>query len=121
MNSDRAAQGPRSKRNESDVSLRLASSVCLGFLALHWRRICAGGAASYPQDRFVWWSFRPGIAADIVARLVARHWRTPSASRSLSRIVQATAACWAEAVARAPNDGRTLFVATVANTSIRRG
>ncbi|WP_044537796.1 tripartite tricarboxylate transporter substrate binding protein [Bradyrhizobium sp. LTSP885] len=61
--------------------------------------------------------FGPASPADIVARLVARHLEEALGKPVIVENRPGNSSMLAaEAVARAPNDGRTLFVATVANT-----
>ena len=61
--------------------------------------------------------FGPGSSADIVARLVAKHFEQEFGQPAVVENRPGNSSMLAaEAVARAPNDGHTLFMATVANT-----
>ena len=61
--------------------------------------------------------FGPGSSADIVARLVAKHFEQELGQPAVVENRPGNSSMLAaEAVARAPNDGYTLFMATVANT-----
>src|SRR6202166_4267358 len=98
------------------------SALCLGF-CLGVAMIAAAGTASvsaqtYPaQPIKLVIGFGPGSAADILARLVGKQMQT---SLGQPVIVENrpgnSSMVAAEAVARAPADGYTLFVATIANT-----
>jgi len=61
--------------------------------------------------------FGPGSSADIVARLIAKHFEQEFGQPAVVENRPGNSSMLAaEAVARAPNDGHTLFMATVANT-----
>jgi len=75
-------------------------------------------AESYPAGpvRIVV-GFGPSSTADIVARLIGRHLEEKLGKPFIIEDRPGNSSMLAmEAVARAPNDGRTLFMATVANT-----
>jgi tripartite-type tricarboxylate transporter receptor subunit TctC len=81
---------------------------------------CASGAVAqtYPAGTVrIIVGFGPGSTADIVARLVARHLETTFGQPVLveNRLGNSSMLA-AQTVSRAPKDGYTLFMATVANT-----
>lgn len=78
----------------------------------------AAQAQSYPAGPVkIVVGFGPGSSADIVARLVARHLEEVLGKPVIVENRPGNSSMIAaEMVSRAPNDGRTLFMATVANT-----
>ena len=75
-------------------------------------------AQSYPSNTIrIVVGFGPGSTADTLARLVGKHMETKFGQPVLVENRPGNSSMLAaEAVARAPNDGYTLFMATVANT-----
>jgi tripartite-type tricarboxylate transporter receptor subunit TctC len=78
----------------------------------------AAAAEPYPTRPIrVIIGFGPGSTADVLARIVGQHLsRTLGQQIVVENRVGAGSMIAAEQVARAPNDGYTLFMATVANT-----
>jgi len=94
------------------------SAFCLGVAMVAATSIASVSAQTYPaQPIKLVIGFGPGSAADILARLVGKQMET---SLGQPVIVENrpgnSSMVAAEAVARAPADGYTLFVATIANT-----
>jgi tripartite-type tricarboxylate transporter receptor subunit TctC len=94
------------------------SASCLGVAMVAAASIVSVSAQTYPaQPIKLVIGFGPGSAADILARLVGKQMET---SLGQPVIVENrpgnSSMVAAEAVARAPADGYTLFVATIANT-----
>ena len=94
------------------------SALCLGVAMMAAAGTTAVSAQTYPaQPIKLVIGFGPGSAADILARLVGKQMQT---SLGQPVIVENrpgnSSMVAAEAVARAPADGYTLFVATIANT-----
>jgi tripartite-type tricarboxylate transporter receptor subunit TctC len=94
------------------------SASCLGVAMVAAASIVSVSAQTYPaQPIKLVIGFGPGSAADILARLVGKQIET---SLGQPVIVENrpgnSSMVAAEAVARAPADGYTLFVATIANT-----
>jgi tripartite-type tricarboxylate transporter receptor subunit TctC len=94
------------------------SALCLGVAMVAAANTASVSAQSYPaQPIKLVIGFGPGSAADILARLVGKQMET---SLGQPVIVENrpgnSSMVAAEAVARAPADGYTLFVATIANT-----
>src|ERR1700686_3253067 len=94
------------------------SALCAGVAMMSVAGLSAAMAQSYPtQPIKVVIGFGPGSAADILARLVGKRME---ASLGQPIVVENrpgnSSMIAAEAVARAPADGYTLFVATIANT-----
>lgn len=94
------------------------SAFCLGVAMVAAASITSVSAQAYPaQPIKLVIGFGPGSAADILARLVGKQMET---SLGQPVIVENrpgnSSMVAAEAVARAPADGYTLFVATIANT-----
>ena len=98
------------------VGRRMALSVLAG-AALLTCAPCAL-AQTYPASPVrIIVGFGPGSSADIVARLVAKHFEQEFGQPAVVENRPGNSSMLAaEAVARAPNDGHTLFMATVANT-----
>ena len=100
------------------VNLRTVHVALAFALSLVLAGFGSAGAAPYPAGpvRLVV-GFGPASPADIVARLVARHLEDALGKPFIVENRTGNSSMLAaEAVARAPNDGRTLFMATVANT-----
>ena len=94
------------------------SALCLGVAMVAAASTSSVSAQTYPaQPIKLVIGFGPGSAADILARLVGKQMAT---SLGQPVIVENrpgnSSMVAAEAVARAPADGYTLFVATIANT-----
>ena len=94
------------------------SALCAGVAMMSVAGFSAAMAQSYPtQPIKVVIGFGPGSAADILARLVGKRME---ASLGQPIVVENrpgnSSMIAAESVARAPADGYTLFVATIANT-----
>lgn len=95
--------------------LGVCFAVCLFLAASLVPPAKAGSYPSGPVRLIV--GFGPASSADIVARLVARHLESVLGRPAIvENRPGASSMIAAEAVARARNDGQTLFVATIANT-----
>jgi tripartite-type tricarboxylate transporter receptor subunit TctC len=95
-----------------------AITLCAGVAMMAWAGATAATAQTYPARPIkVLIGFGPGSAADILARLVGKQME---ASLGQPIVVENrpgnSSMIAAEAVARAPADGYTLFMATIANT-----
>ena len=94
------------------------SALCLGVAMIAAAGTASVSAQTYPaQPIKIVIGFGPGSAADILARLVGKQMET---SLGQPIVVENrpgnSSMIAAEAVARAPADGYTLFMATIANT-----
>jgi tripartite-type tricarboxylate transporter receptor subunit TctC len=102
------------------TSFALGSRRVLSALAGAALVTCASGAMAqtYPASAVrIIVGFGPGSTADIVARLVATHLeRTFGQPVLVENRLGNSSMLAAQAVSRAPKDGYTLFMATVANT-----
>jgi tripartite-type tricarboxylate transporter receptor subunit TctC len=97
--------------------LRIAA-LCAGVAAVSLAAVASAMAQTYPaQPIRILIGFGPGSAADILARLVGKQME---ASLGQPIVVENrpgnSSMIAAETVARAPADGYTLFMATIANT-----
>ena len=97
--------------------LRIAA-LCAGVAAASLAAVASAMAQTYPtQPIRLLIGFGPGSAADILARLVGKQME---ASLGQPIVVENrpgnSSMIAAETVARAPADGYTLFMATIANT-----
>src|SRR5882757_31554 len=112
----RSLTGGRVMTVRVPVGRHVALSVLAGTALL----ACASGALAqtYPLSPVrIIVGFGPGSTADILARLVARHMETSFGQPVLVENRPGNSSMSAaQTVSRAPKDGYTLFMATVANT-----
>lgn len=95
--------------------LRLSLVLCALMMVAYIPAVAAGSYPSGPVRIVV--GFGASSTADIVARLVGKHLEEQLGKPVIVENRPGNSSMLAaEAVARAPNDGRTLFMGTVANT-----
>src|SRR5436190_18923648 len=97
--------------------LRIAA-LCVGVATASVAGTASGMAQTYPaQPIGILIGFGPGSAADILARLVGKQMEVSLGQPIVIENRPGNSSMIAaEAVTRAPADGYTLFVATIANT-----
>ena len=111
---DKPGQGGSAKSHQMRTAVLLAAALA----ALGWMSADRAGAQQYPTNtiRMVV-GFNASSSADTVARMVGKHMEKQLGQPVVVENKPGNSSMIAaELVARAPNDGYTLFMATVANT-----
>src|SRR3984893_4592199 len=94
------------------------AALCVGVAVFSVANAASVMAQAYPTQTIkIVIGFGPGSAADILARLVGKQMETsPGQPIVVENRLGNSSMIAAESVARAPADGYTLFMATIANT-----